>query len=136
MSGPFAGIEAISNYFGVSHSTIRQWVKDKKIPETSYIKIGLTYRFHLPAVQDALVNYKNREGMTDEQRAKIADDILNSIDGVLPNDAPEKVSEEKVQAAEAELESKVRGVPHLKDDPELDKELEGILDEHDELQDL
>lgn len=135
MSGPFAGIETIAKHFGVSHSTIRQWVRDKKIPETSYIKLGLTYRFHLPAVQDALINYKNREGMSDEQRAKIAEDIINNLEGVT-DDKPPSASKEKVQTAEAELESKVRGVPHLKEDPELDDELAGILDEHDDLQDL
>lgn len=136
MNGPYLGIDAIANYFGVSPSTIRQWVRGKKIPDTCYIKVGMTYRFHLPATQDALVNYKHREGMTDEQRAKLAEGIINNLEGVIADDKPVRASEETIQSAETKLENKVQHVPNLKADHDLDDELAGILAEHDDLQDL
>ena len=35
----YVEITKISEYFGVSNTTVRSWVKDSKIPRDSYIKI-------------------------------------------------------------------------------------------------
>ena len=35
-------------------STIRQWVSKGFIPKSTYLKVGYTYRFNLPAVVEAL----------------------------------------------------------------------------------
>lgn len=136
MSGPFVGIDSLATHFGVSVSTLRHWIRAKKIPDTCYIKIGLTYRFHLEATQEALINYKHQDGMTDEQRAEEASKIIDSLEAEIPDDKPKNKPEAEVEEAEAELESKVRGVPNLKPDAELDDELAGILNEHDDLEDL
>jgi excisionase family DNA binding protein len=51
---PFVTIENLSQYFCVSVSTIRAWVRQGYIPENTYIKLGNTYRFNRPAVAEAL----------------------------------------------------------------------------------
>jgi hypothetical protein len=52
--GPFVPIGACAKHFAVSVSTIRSWVKQGFIPRDTYVTIGLTYRFDLPAVIKAL----------------------------------------------------------------------------------
>ena len=51
---PFVTIESLAQYFNVSVSTIRAWVRQGHIPETTYIKLGNTYRFNRDQVADAL----------------------------------------------------------------------------------
>lgn len=52
----FVPIEDVARYFSVSISTIRAWVRQHKIPSDTYIKIGNTYRFSIPKVEDALLS--------------------------------------------------------------------------------
>lgn len=134
-NGPYMAIEPLSKYFGVSVSTVRQWVRDERIPTSTYIQIGTTYRFHLRAVEDALINYKKREKLTSAERDEIAENLIRGLEETVLSDVPPNIPEDKLDAAEAELEAKVRNVPNLKDDPELDAELQEILDDE-ELQDL
>jgi len=133
-NGPYVGIEALANYFGVSTSTIRQWLRADKIPDSTYLRVGLTYRFHLRAIEDALLNYKSREGMTSEERAKFADAIIQSLDSSV-DETQAGISERRLREANAELDAKSRGVPYLKEDQSLDEELSSIL-EDDELKDI
>lgn len=42
-------IKEISKYFSVSERTVRNWVKEKKIP---YVKIGGTYRFSIKEIRE------------------------------------------------------------------------------------
>ena len=46
------------NNFSVSISTVRAWVRQKHIPEDTYIKIGSTYRFRVSDVDSALTSSK------------------------------------------------------------------------------
>ena len=42
----------LAEYFGVSPSTVRGWVRDSKIPRNSYIKAGKeTYRYNLASIE-------------------------------------------------------------------------------------
>lgn len=50
----FVPIEDVAKHFSVSISTIRGWIRKGHIPPTTYIKIGNTYRFSVPAVVSAL----------------------------------------------------------------------------------
>lgn len=134
--GAYAGIEPVAKYFGVSSSTIRLWVRQGKIPERSYIKIGNTYRFHIRAVEDALLNYKSRAGMSDEERNEFADNIIKQLEVEVVETSSPRVSKERLDEADAELGDKAKGVPHVKGDPEIDAALGSILDEPDELKDL
>jgi excisionase family DNA binding protein len=58
---PFATIESLAQYFCVSVSTIRAWVRQGHIPENTYIKVGYTYRFNREAVQQALMAMQKEE---------------------------------------------------------------------------
>jgi len=50
----YVPIEDVSKHFSVSVSTIRGWIRREHIPPSTYIKVGNTYRFSIPAVVSAL----------------------------------------------------------------------------------
>jgi excisionase family DNA binding protein len=58
MSESFVPIEDVAKHFSVSISTVRAWVRQKHIPEDTYIKIGSTYRFRVSDVESALTSSK------------------------------------------------------------------------------
>jgi excisionase family DNA binding protein len=62
MAEPFVPIEGVAKHFAVSISTIRAWLRQGHIPKHTYVKIGNTYRFNLPAVVEALT----AEALTEE----------------------------------------------------------------------
>ena len=61
MSESFVPIEDIAKHFAVSISTVRAWVRQKHIPEDTYIKIGSTYRFRVSDVESALTQVRVTE---------------------------------------------------------------------------
>jgi|TARA_R110000824_G_scaffold291226_1_gene479762 excisionase family DNA binding protein len=50
----YVPVEEVADYLSVKVSTIRQWVSKGFIPKSTYLKVGYTYRFNLPAVVEAL----------------------------------------------------------------------------------
>lgn len=58
MSNPYVPIEELAKHFSVSVSTIRMWVRNKHIPEDTYVNIGNTYRFSIDDVTEALTTGK------------------------------------------------------------------------------
>lgn len=50
----FSTIEEVAKHFAVSISTIRLWVRTGDIPKNTYIKVGMTYRFRIPMIEEAL----------------------------------------------------------------------------------
>ena len=56
MTAPFVTLEEVANHFAVSTSTARNWLRQGHIPKDTYIKLGSTYRFNLPAVEAALMH--------------------------------------------------------------------------------
>jgi len=52
---PYANIEEVAKHYTVSVSTIRAWVRGEIIPKNTYIKIGQTYRFRIPLIDEALI---------------------------------------------------------------------------------
>ena len=54
----YVPIEAVSKHFSVSISTVRGWIRRKHIPPSTYIQVGNTYRFSIPAVVAALSSEK------------------------------------------------------------------------------
>jgi excisionase family DNA binding protein len=59
----YVPVEEVAEALSVKVSTIRQWVSKGFIPKSSYIKVGYTYRFNVPAVIAAL----KQEAPTDNQ---------------------------------------------------------------------
>jgi excisionase family DNA binding protein len=55
MTSEYATIRDVAGYFSVSVSTVRNWVRAGTIPGSTYIKVGDTYRFSLPKVEEALL---------------------------------------------------------------------------------
>ena len=50
----YVPIEVVGRRLSLAITTLRQWVKTGVIPSDTYIKVGQTYRFNLPAVVHAL----------------------------------------------------------------------------------
>jgi len=73
---PFVTIESLAQFFCVSVSTIRAWVRQGHIPDNTYIKLGNTYRFNRDAVQQALM------GMHKEEEAPARKDTTVAVTGV------------------------------------------------------
>lgn len=53
---PFVPIDKVAQHFSVSISTVRAWVRQGRIPKDTFIKLGNTYRFSIPAVTAALTS--------------------------------------------------------------------------------
>lgn len=68
---PFVTIESLAQYFHVSVSTIRAWVRQGHIPETTYIKLGNTYRFNRDQVAEALTTMQ-KEAELDSETVSIS----------------------------------------------------------------
>jgi len=51
---PYANINELADYFRVSVSTLRMWIRSGKIPADSYIRLGVVYRFRVADVEAAL----------------------------------------------------------------------------------
>tara|TARA_R110000851_G_scaffold2312_1_gene9089 strand:- start:195 stop:452 length:258 start_codon:yes stop_codon:yes gene_type:complete len=56
----FVPIEQVAQHFAVSISTIRAWLRQGKIDADTFIKVGNTYRFNLPAVEASLIGRNPR----------------------------------------------------------------------------
>jgi excisionase family DNA binding protein len=62
----YVPVEEVAEQLSVKVSTVRQWVNKGFIPKSTYIKVGNTYRFSIPAVIEAL----KQEGSSDTQEEK------------------------------------------------------------------
>lgn len=73
MSGieSYVPVEDVADHLSVKVSTIRQWVNKGFIPRSTYIKVGYTYRFSLPAVIEAL----KQEEPVEEQEGQITEQL-------------------------------------------------------------
>lgn len=58
---PFVTIESLAQYLQVSVSTIRVWVRNGHIPDTTYIKLGNTYRFNRDKAIEGLIAAQKAE---------------------------------------------------------------------------
>jgi excisionase family DNA binding protein len=61
----YVPIEELSKHLAVSISTVRGWVRNKHIPENTYIRVGNTYRFSIDAVVGALSADKREPVISD-----------------------------------------------------------------------
>lgn len=64
---PFVTINDVADHYAVSVSTVRTWVREGKIPKSSYIKLGKTYRFSLSAITAALLIEASEDNNDSEQ---------------------------------------------------------------------
>ena len=57
---PYVDINKVADYFGISVSTTRKWLREGHIPDETYIKVGDTYRFNVDAIEKALTKRGNK----------------------------------------------------------------------------
>ena len=60
MDAKYVPIGEVAEYFSVSVSTIRAWLRQNRIPKYTYIKVGNTYRFCISEISEAL-SYSGEE---------------------------------------------------------------------------
>jgi predicted DNA-binding transcriptional regulator AlpA len=71
-SATYVPIENVAEYFSVSVSTIRAWVRQDRIPKNTYIKVGNTYRYCIPEILDALTyRFNERDEIPEKEEDKI-----------------------------------------------------------------
>ena len=61
MEKSYATIREVAEYFGVSVSTVRNWLREGVIPDTTFIKVKETYRFNMPLVEAALLAAQDKK---------------------------------------------------------------------------
>jgi excisionase family DNA binding protein len=69
-------IEELAKHFSISTSTARSWVRTGAIPEDTYIRVGQTYRFHIPTVSRALTRAMHK---SNEEANEAAEDINEKL---------------------------------------------------------
>jgi|TARA_R100001460_G_scaffold83299_2_gene124182 excisionase family DNA binding protein len=75
MNEPFVSIDDIAKHFSVSVSTVRAWIRQKHIPEDTYVKIGKTYRFRVGDVTSALTKVSSKRSAE-----TVGEDLLEDLD--------------------------------------------------------
>ena len=78
MNEPYVPIEDAGKHFSVSISTVRAWVRQKHIPEDTYVKIGNTYRFRVGEVATALTKVSSKrseETVNEDSLAELDEDL-------------------------------------------------------------
>jgi excisionase family DNA binding protein len=57
---PYVAITDLAKHFQVSVSTIRLWIRRGVIPPENYLKVGNTFRFRLPEVEEAVRSFNTK----------------------------------------------------------------------------
>lgn len=83
MDAKYVPIENVAEYFSVSVSTIRAWVRQDRIPQKTYIKVGNTYRYCIPEISEALTS----RGVPEE----VEDKVVPIIRGPVTTEEPGQV---------------------------------------------
>jgi len=71
----YVPVEEVAEHLSVKVSTIRQWVNKGLIPKSTYIKVGYTYRFSIPAVVEAL-----KQEVPEESSGQITEQLELAFD--------------------------------------------------------
>jgi|TARA_S200002703_G_scaffold158675_1_gene169670 excisionase family DNA binding protein len=69
----YVPVEEVAEQLSVKVSTVRQWVNKGFIPKSTYIKVGYTYRFNIPAVIEALKQEEPSD--TQEEKGQITQQL-------------------------------------------------------------
>ncbi len=73
MNNNYVPIDELATQVSMTVSTIRQWVHKGYIPSNTYLKVGTTYRFNVPAVLEALQARTEEQQETLEQTDEVTD---------------------------------------------------------------
>lgn len=114
---PYVKIGEVADYFSVSVSTIRLWMRNNHIPPHMYLKAGNTYRFRLKDIEEELKSRSINDDL--HTPAPTNDDELDD-EPELSNEVGEE-NEENVEDVEEDGPHRLSDLSDLYDD--LDKDL-------------
>lgn len=83
-ASPYVNLIAVAEHFNVSASTIRKWVKERAIPQHAYLKIGGTFRFRIPEIEEALRPKPEVVAVEDDRREAPAPSLTALIASFTP----------------------------------------------------
>ena len=92
MNDAYVPIDDLAKHLCVKVSTIRTWVQKRLIPDNTYIKVGSTYRFNIPAVVAGL---KGEAVFESKERPLAVSAIEEIVDGF--SDATDEPLTEQLQ---------------------------------------
>jgi|DEB0MinimDraft_3_1074331.scaffolds.fasta_scaffold47404_2 hypothetical protein len=78
MNDAYVPIDDLAKHLCVKVSTVRSWVQKRYIPENTYIKVGSTYRFNIPAVVAGLKGEKVENSISDDIK-DIVDEFEDAV---------------------------------------------------------
>jgi len=61
----FVPVDDVAERFSVSRHTVRQWLRQGKIPDDMYVKIGNTYRYNLKGIENTFLSTNKVEVSSD-----------------------------------------------------------------------
>ena len=76
MDAKYVPIDDVAEYFSVSISTIRAWLRQDRIPNHTYIKVGNTYRFCISEISEALTH---RDEVAKELHDKVSEEVGGEV---------------------------------------------------------
>lgn len=77
MSDNFVPIGDVADKFSVSKHTVRQWLRQGKIPADLYVKIGNTYRYNLQGIENAFLN-TNKDSIVEVVDEAVSDYVFGA----------------------------------------------------------
>ena len=77
MNDAYVPIDDLAKHLCVKVSTIRTWVQKRLIPDNTYIKVGSTYRFNIPAVVAGL------KGEVEQRDLVLDKDIVDEFNAAI-----------------------------------------------------
>lgn len=91
MNDAYVPIDDLAKHLCVKVSTIRTWVQKRLIPENTYIRVGSTYRFSIPAVVAGLKGEQptNTSGVLPDTGG--IEDIVDEFEAILDEPLTEQL---------------------------------------------
>uniref|UniRef100_UPI0040476BF0 excisionase family DNA-binding protein n=1 Tax=Mariniflexile sp. TaxID=1979402 RepID=UPI0040476BF0 len=118
MQDKYVSIEELADYFSVSVSTIRAWIRNGQLTSKDFLKVGNTYRFRILEIENALRGKASKNAIESTPTAKstLTEDagiLLNAASQAHPAPASHSASS---WTENAEFINELRSALHIYED--------------------
>ena len=73
----FVPVDDVAERFSVSRHTVRQWLRQGKIPDDMYVKIGNTYRYNLKGIENTFLS-TNKDSIVEVVDEAVSDYVFGT----------------------------------------------------------
>ena len=95
----FVPLETVAETLSVSPSTVRNCMKDGRIPDYTYFKVGKNYRFDLQTIIAIM-----RDGKVAPQQVEVKQEVIETAEKVVEKALPKNPSPQFEFAFDADLD--------------------------------